>query len=76
MRAFFLASLLGLLVGVPVGAAAREGWFVRVCPAKTEANPVPGVESTACAVSSAGGGGALAIPTAPSPRWKLSPVPD
>ena len=38
MRAFFLASLMALLVGVPVtGAAAHDGWFVRVCPAKTEA---------------------------------------
>jgi len=40
MRAFFLASLIALLVGVPVGAAAHEGWFVRVCPAKTEAGRI------------------------------------
>jgi hypothetical protein len=41
MRAFFLASLMALLVGGPVpGAAAHDGWFVRVCPAKTEANRI------------------------------------
>ena len=41
MRKFFLASLIALLVGVPAaGAAAHDGWFVRVCPAKTEANRV------------------------------------
>jgi hypothetical protein len=40
MRAFFLGSLIALLVGVPVGAAAHEGWFVRVCPAKTEAGRI------------------------------------
>jgi hypothetical protein len=41
MRAFFLASLMTLLVGVPAaGAAAHDGWFVRVCPAKTEANRI------------------------------------
>jgi hypothetical protein len=40
MRAF-LASLMALLVGVPVAyAAAHDGWFVRVCPAKTEANRI------------------------------------
>ena len=36
MRAFFMATLLALLIGVPVaGAAAHDGWFVRVCSAKT-----------------------------------------
>jgi hypothetical protein len=40
MRAFLLALLIALLVGVPVGAAAHEGWFVRVCPAKTDANRI------------------------------------
>ena len=41
MRKFFLASLIALLVGVPAaGAAAHDGWFVRVCLAKTEANRV------------------------------------
>src|SRR5215470_8988433 len=41
MRAFFLASLMALLVGGPVaGAAAHDGWFVRVCPAKTEAHRI------------------------------------
>jgi len=41
MRAFFLASLMALLVGGTVaGAAAHDGWFVRVCPAKTEANRI------------------------------------
>ena len=38
MRPFFLAALMALLIGVPAaGAAAHDGWFVRVCPAKTEA---------------------------------------
>ena len=40
MRKFFLASLIALLVGIPFGAAAHEGWFVRICPAKTDANRV------------------------------------
>src|SRR5205823_2866520 len=41
MRAFFLASLMALLVGVPVtGATAHDGWFVRVCPSKTEAGRI------------------------------------
>jgi hypothetical protein len=41
MRPFFLAALIGLLVAVPVTvAAAHDGWFVRVCPAKTEAGRI------------------------------------
>jgi hypothetical protein len=41
MRPFFLAALMTLLIGVPAaGAAARDGWFVRVCPAKTEAGRI------------------------------------
>jgi hypothetical protein len=40
MRVFLLASLIALLVGAPVGAAAHDGWFVRVCPAKTDANRI------------------------------------
>jgi len=41
MRAFFLAALMAFLIGVPVaGAAAHDGWFARVCPAKTEANRI------------------------------------
>ena len=41
MRGFFLTSLMVLLIGVPVaGAAAHDGWFVRVCPAKTEAGRI------------------------------------
>ena len=41
MRALFLASLMALLVGGTVaGAAAHDGWFVRVCPAKTEAGRI------------------------------------
>jgi hypothetical protein len=41
MRAFFLVALVALLIGVPVaGAAAHDGWFVRVCPAKTEAGRI------------------------------------
>jgi hypothetical protein len=40
MRAFLQGSLIALLVGVPIGAAAHDGWFVRVCPAKTEANRI------------------------------------
>jgi hypothetical protein len=41
MRAFFPVALMALLIGVPVaGAAAHDGWFVRVCPAKTEAGRI------------------------------------
>ena len=41
MRASFLASLMALLIGVPAAdAVAHDGWFVRVCPAKTEANRI------------------------------------
>jgi hypothetical protein len=41
MRAFFVVAVMALLVGVPVaGAAAHDGWFVRVCPAKTEAGRI------------------------------------
>ena len=30
MRAFFLVTLMALLIGVPVaGATAHDGWFVR-----------------------------------------------
>lgn len=40
MRAFFRASIMAVLIGAPIctAAAAHDGWFVRVCPAKTEAN--------------------------------------
>ena len=41
MRPFFLAALMAMLIGIPVaGAAAHDGWFVRVCPAKTEAGRI------------------------------------
>jgi hypothetical protein len=40
MRPFFLVSFIALLAGIPVGAAAHEGWFMRVCPTKTEANRI------------------------------------
>ena len=41
MRAFFLGAVMALLIGVPVGgAAAHDGWFVRVCPAKNEAGRI------------------------------------
>ena len=42
MRTFFVAYLMAVIIGVPLatGAIAHEGWFVRVCPAKTEANRV------------------------------------
>jgi hypothetical protein len=41
MRAFFMVALIALFIGVPVaGAAAHDGWFVRVCPAKTEAGRI------------------------------------
>jgi len=41
MRAFF-ASLMAAIIIAPIcpAASAHEGWFVRVCPAKTEANRV------------------------------------
>jgi hypothetical protein len=32
---------MAMLIGIPVaGAAAHDGWFVRVCPAKTEAGRI------------------------------------
>jgi hypothetical protein len=38
MRSSFLTAVLALPISVSVGpAAAHDGWFVRVCPAKTEA---------------------------------------
>jgi len=41
MRAFFLVAAMALLIGVPAGgAAAHDGWFVRVYPAKTEAGRI------------------------------------
>ena len=45
MRVFFMASLVAAIVaiiGAPICAAApaHKGWFVRVCPAKTEANRI------------------------------------
>ena len=41
MRAFFMAALVALLIGVPVaGPAAHDGWFVHVCRAKTEAGRI------------------------------------
>jgi hypothetical protein len=39
--AFFLMALMALLIGLPIAdAAAHDGWFVRVCPAKTEAGRI------------------------------------
>ena len=42
MREFFVATLMAAIVGFPVATAAigHEGWFVRVCSTKTEANRV------------------------------------
>src|SRR5215468_2621224 len=41
MPAFFLVALMALLIGLSVAdAAAHDGWFVRVCPAKTEAGRI------------------------------------
>jgi|SRR6516165_4427750 hypothetical protein len=41
MRAFFLVVLIALLVGSSLAvAAAHDGWFLRVCPAKTEAGRI------------------------------------
>jgi hypothetical protein len=42
MRAFFVATLMAMIIGVLVATAAiaHEGWFVRVCPTKTEASRV------------------------------------
>ena len=42
MRAFFIACLMPLIIGIQscTAAAAHEGWFVRVCPYKTEANRI------------------------------------
>jgi len=42
MRAFFVETLMATITGVLVATAAfaHDGWFVRVCPTKTEANRV------------------------------------
>ena len=42
MRAFFVATLMAVIIGVPVATAAiaHEGWFVRICPTKTETSGV------------------------------------
>ena len=34
MRAFFVATLMAVIIGLLVATAAiaHEGWFVRVCP--------------------------------------------
>jgi hypothetical protein len=42
MRALFIACLMTLIIGIQscTAAAAHEGWFVRVCPYKTEANRI------------------------------------
>ena len=41
-RAFIVASLTASIMGIQIcpAPAAHEGWFVRVCPAKTEANRI------------------------------------
>jgi hypothetical protein len=41
-RAFLLAALIAPIIGMQLctAAAAHEGWFERVCPAKTEANRI------------------------------------
>jgi len=42
MRAFIVAYLTASIIGIQIcpAPAAPEGWFVRVCPAKTEANRI------------------------------------
>jgi hypothetical protein len=42
MRTIFVACLLAGILGAPTGAtaAAHDGWFVRVCPAKTDADRI------------------------------------
>src|ERR1700758_377368 len=42
MRAFFVATLMATIIGTlgATAAIAHEGWFVRVCSTKTEANRV------------------------------------
>ena len=42
MRAFFVATLMAAIIGMlgATAAIAHEGWFVRVCSTKTEANRV------------------------------------
>jgi hypothetical protein len=48
MRRYLVASLMAAIVGSTIctAATAHEGWFVRVCPAKTEANRI----HLACAI--------------------------
>jgi hypothetical protein len=44
LRTFLLAPVTALVVGVSAtSAAAHDGWFVRVCPAKTETNRIYGL---------------------------------
>ena len=42
MRPIFVACLIAGIFGASIGttAAAHDGWFVRVCPAKTEAGRI------------------------------------
>jgi hypothetical protein len=42
MRAFFVATLMAAIIGMlgATAAIAHDGWFVRVCSTKTEANRV------------------------------------
>ena len=42
MRRYLVASLMAVIVGSTIctAATAHEGWFVCVCPAKTEANRI------------------------------------
>ena len=42
MRSLFVTSFAAAILGmfVATAAAAHDGWFVRVCPTKTEANRV------------------------------------
>jgi hypothetical protein len=42
LRASFVASLIVAIIGAPIctAASAHDGWFVRVCLAKTEADRI------------------------------------
>jgi hypothetical protein len=42
VRAFLVASSIASIIGIQIctAPAAHEAWFVRVCPAKTEANRI------------------------------------
>ena len=70
MRAFFMVALMALLIGAPVAsAAAHDGWFVRVCSAKTRSG------SHSLGVLRRPAGIQLVLDQGPEPRRNRPPPP-